>query len=113
MGNIDGGNAPTNHSSRRRSALEFGDNFQAWRFRFQRLQQAMRHSRSSNLQCVFAKLTIARLPLKPRHHLAFFRENFEQKIPAHYSRFVSRTSASSFDAARPLSMLSRANIVAS
>src|SRR4029453_10591130 len=92
--------------------FEFCDDFWSPRVRLQYVQQTMRRGAFSNFERVLAKPADGRIALHPRYLLALLREDLGEKISAHRSRFVSRIKASSFDVARPLSMLSRARLVA-
>jgi hypothetical protein len=55
-----------------------------------------------------AKISRSRIGSKSRYDFPFSIKNFRENSGHHQLRFVSRISASSFDAACPLSMLSRA-----
>src|SRR6478736_9107290 len=72
----------------------------------------MRRDIASNRQCALAKVLRGAIGSKSRNDLLFPVDNFGENVSHHQLRFVSRMSASSFDAARPLSMLSRARLAA-
>src|SRR5216117_4097455 len=69
----------------------------------------MRVSVLSNLQRALAKVLGRRIRSKLRNGFSFSIQDLRENAFDHGFRFVSRTSASSFDAARPLSMLSQAS----
>src|SRR3954451_14410359 len=107
-GDVGRGQIVADRSSRWRPAFKFCDDFDCSGVRFEGSQKSMRRRVCADRQCALAKISRRGICSKSRYDFLFSIKNLKENSRHHQLRFVSRISASSFDAACPLSILSRA-----